>query len=434
MKNILVIGGGLAGLSAATYLTSKNHKVTLFEASPKLGGRTYSKMYSPGNFIHDNGQHIMMSCYRETFRYLKLIGAESLVETIPGIFIPFIDKNAESFYLQSESNVYPFNLISAIFGYKKLSFFERIGVVRLFAGLLFGSNSNIADITVGEWLKKKKQSKNSIEALWEILAVGTLNTSPEKASAKIFAKVLKEVFLRGTSGYKMVIPKVGLSQLFCERAVKMIAASGTIKTSLKVQEVIFESERAINVVTNKGSFKNFDYIISAVPFFGINRIIPDFFENKNFSPEFSPILSAFIKTDTRKFAHKYYALINSPVHWIFVHEKFISIVISNAADLISEDKNVISNLIIDELCVRFSFFMKSDVKDIVLIKEKRATFVPSPGFECARESFSLPYENFFLAGDWTNTGLPSTIESAVKSGFDAAEKVISAINSKPNYH
>lgn len=425
MKKVIVIGGGLSGLASAVLLAKNNCKVTLLESSPKLGGRTYSRYDSKKKFTYDNGQHLLMSCYDHTLQYLKLIGTDNKISVINNIFVQFINRTGESFYLSGESYPYPLNLLKAILTYKALSLSERLSAIKLLVKLKFADLKNLKEITVSEWLINNSQTGNSFQALWEILVLAMLNTSSDIASAGSFAAVLKEIFISRTDGYKFITPQVGLSELLVDDALKFIEnREGEIKFSERVQNLFYSDKNISKIETAKGSYENFDYIISAVPIYALYKILPEFRVTGLLKPDYRPILSVFIKTDTKKYKQKYYALLNSPVQWVFVHENKLSIVISNAENLVDYSKDSLEKLIFDEMEIHFKVFKRSDAEEIVIIKEKRATFVPTPEFESARLNIKSPFNNLILAGDWTNTGLPSTIESAVKSGFDAAKQIL----------
>lgn len=425
-KHIIIIGGGLAGLSAGVLLADKGYKITLLEASPKLGGRAYSFFDQNSNLTIDNGQHLLMGCYRYTLKFISVLGTQDKLDVIKGLTIPFVDSDGKVYTLQTGYTGYPFNLTTALLKFEYLSLSERTSLIKLIARLKVTDTSKLNNLSVYDWLLKNGQSEKTIRSVWEILTVGTLNTSMEKASAESFAKVLKEIFLTGKNSFNMIIPRTGLSDLFCNEAAKKIENSGTINLSEKVEKIVFNGNSATELLTNSGSYKNFDYIISAVPGHALQNLMPGVIEKQYISPEYSPILSAHVKLDTTRFKQPYYSFINSPVQWVFKHADHISIVISNAENLITEKKEDVKNLIFDELEKHFPFFKRSVAEYVMIVKEKRATFVPSPGYEKIRKKFNPSYNNLFFAGDWANTGLPSTIESAVKSGFSAAGKIISA--------
>ena len=239
MKKCLVIGGGFAGLSASVHLSNSGYKVELIEASPKLGGRAYSFSHKQTNMLIDNGQHIMMGCYNETLKFLELIGASNKLEIQEKLSVKFLKPGFERHQLKASSLLYPFNLLSAIYNYSAISLLERLAVVRFFLKLPFFSHRDLSKMSVDDLLIKENQNENVKKAFWEILCVGALNTNLQKASAKVFIDILKEIFLKGSLGSKIILPKTSLSEMYCEPAKQFIEKKGgRIFLSERVEEIV----------------------------------------------------------------------------------------------------------------------------------------------------------------------------------------------------
>lgn len=426
MKKCLVIGGGFAGLSSAVYLIERNHQVTLVEASPKLGGRAYS-IYSPelmGSF--DNGQHIMLGCYKETLRFISKINSSHHLEIPESLSINFIKKGGDLFQLRSTKNFYPFNLLSALFNYKALGFKSRIKIIDFFLDLLCCYSCDLKNKTVIEWMHEKKQTLESIKYLWEILVVGAMNTTIEKASAAVFAEILKRIFFDGTDSSSIIISKIGLSDLYVNPSSEFILKKGgEIKISERIICMEVKKNRISRLISDKSSYEDYDYIISTVPSYAISKI----FENsgiKNHNvPElnYGTILNVHLWLKTNPFKERFYGLLNGRIHWVFNHVDHISITISAAESFNSKSEQEILDIIYSDLEIFFPIFTSTLVKDYRIIKEKRATFIPDINSLVLRSEISSPFENLVLAGDWVNTELPSTIESAVLKGRIAAESI-----------
>jgi len=425
MKHVIVVGGGFAGLTTAVYLAEKGIEVTLIEASPKLGGRTYSLYNESFNDYYDNGQHIMMGCYNETISFLKKINSLDKLYIQDSLNITFVHRSGKSYQLKAPKFGYPMNLLFAILNYKALTLKERCKIVDFFLDLMCCSSCDLKDKTIKEWLACKKQSENSIKTFWEILVVGALNTATEKSSAEIFSEVLKEIFLNGNKSARILIPEVGLTQLYIENAVKFITSrSGKINLSEKVIRIETLQNKVTKLITDKSFYDNFDFSIMAIPIYSLEKIENDF----NFILpvfQYSSIINVHLWLKENPFKEKFYGLINSKIHWLFSHNQHISLTTSNADNFISMDSSGIKRLFCSELENYFPIFKSKFVVDFRVIKEKRATFIPSIASNTLRENFDSSFNNLFFAGDWINTGLPSTIESAVISGKMAAEKVIS---------
>lgn len=430
MKRAIVVGGGLAGLSAAVYLSEKEFEITLLESSPKLGGRTYSLYNEQFEDYFDNGQHILLGCYEETLKYLAKTNSLSKLDFQASLDIPLIIAGGAVHRLKSANRFYPFNLLYAILNYKALSVKERFKVLDFFLDLMCCESCDLKNKTILEWFECKKQTGNTIKSLWEILVVGIMNTTPEKASAELFNEVLKRIFLDGNEASTMIIPKVGLTELFADGAVDYITdKNGKIILSEKIISFETKENKIVKLYSDKKHYENFDAVILAIPTYAAEKIYSVGNNTKLEIPQlaYSPILNVHIWLKQNPFREKFYGLVGSKVHWLFNHGKHISITTSAAEELIGIENNEIKRQICSEIEKYFPIFNSEMVADYKVIKEKRATFIPDIASNESRKNFKSSFENIIFAGDWVETGLPSTIESAVLSGRLAAESVITSL-------
>jgi uncharacterized protein with NAD-binding domain and iron-sulfur cluster len=280
-------------------------------------------------------------------------------------------------------------------------------------------------MNIKEWLEKENQSQNVQDAFWRILAVGALNTSIEKASAKIFIDILKQIFLNGNKAATIVLPKYGLSESYCKNAEEYILKNGgEIILSEPVEKIIISEDRVTEIHSSKKVFLDIDFVISAIPAFALNRIVDD--ENRISIPDFKyqSILNIHLWLKENKIPVGFFGLINSPLHWVFNKRSHLNIVTSDANELVNKSDEDIIKMVKDEM--KKFFLLDSElITGYKIIKEKRATFIPSNDILDKRPNQRTQIKNLALAGDWVNTGLPSTIESAVKSGKVAADLIIS---------
>jgi squalene-associated FAD-dependent desaturase len=427
MKRCLIIGGGLSGLTAASILSSKNINVTLIESSPKLGGRTYSFTDKDTETEIDNGQHIIMGCYKETLELLNLIGAQNNFDYQKNLYLKFIDRNKNHFQLNASSSLYPFNLLFAVKNYDALDMNDKLTFILFLLKLPFVSKRSLRKISVKQWLNIENQSSNTINSFWEIFCVGALNTNSAKASALVFYEILMHIFFKGNFATTIILPKHGLNESIINPASSFIAKNGgKIISSETIKVVVVKNKKIVEVKSDENNYNEFDYVISAIPLHALEKIIPKENLEINLELKYSTILNIHIWLDKNNMQEKFYGLLNSPLHWIFVKEKHINIVISDADYLAEKSKEEIYEFVMDEL-IQYTSIVRDDIKQYKIIKEKRATFVPAITTSGKRPNSKTSIRNLLLAGDWTNTGLPSTIESAVKSGRIAAEQVLSEI-------
>ncbi len=428
MKRCLIIGGGIAGLNAASILSSKKIPVTLIESSPNLGGRTYSFLDKTTDTIIDNGQHIMMGCYNDTISFLKLIGAKNNFEYQKNLTLNFLHKSKKKYQLSSDTFFYPINLLYAIIKYNILNTKEKISFVVFISKLPLLSKKSFRNLNVKEWLEEENQSFNTIKYFWEILCIGALNTSLEKASALIFYNVLIQIFYKGNFASTIIVPKYGLSESIINPAELFIKINGgKIIPSETVKELTIENQEIVAVISDTNSHTDFDYVISALPLYALEKIIPLKTLEINLILQYSTILNIHLWINENKFSEKFYGFFDSQLHWIFVKENHINIVISNADHMVEKSKEDIFNLVMNEL-ENFISISADEVHHYKIIKEKRATFIPSIEISNQRPNSNTIIKNLFLAGDWINTGLPSTIESAAKSGRIAANLILNEMS------
>lgn len=426
MKKVLVIGGGLAGLSSAVFLSRNNFHVTLLEASPKSGGRVYSFFDQKTKTEIDNGQHILMGCYSETINFLRIIDAYKFLKIQKNLEINYLTKGGNSFKLKAAGLPFPFNLLYGLFSFERLSFNEKIFLLILFIKIKFTDSDRLSDLSVKEWLKKENQSDNSINIFWEMISIGALNTSTEKASAKIFCDILKEIFWKDESSSSIILPVLPLSKVFCEPAVDFIEKNGgEVKFSERCIKLEIADNRIIKVITEKNVYEDYDLVVSAVPFYALEKLI----DNKllESQPEFrySSILNIHIWVKHNFLKEDFYAFYDSELHWLFNKGTHWNLVISNADKFMQMSKEEVYNFFVDEL-KKFFPIADDEIVSYKVIKEKRATFIPDKTSLVNRPASTTRIRNLFIAGDWTDTKLPATIESAVKSGRIASEKIIFA--------
>ncbi len=423
-KKVIVIGGGIAGLTAAAYLVKNKFKVTLLEASPKLGGRAYSFIDKETNTIIDNGQHILMGCYHDTLDFLSVIGATNNFYFQKRLQVNFVKEGFQILPLKSAPIFYPLNLIIGLLNFGALKFSDRFNLLKVFLKLPFYSSDKFSEMNIKEWLKFENQSQAVQDAFWKILAVGALNTSIEKASAKIFIDILKQIFLKGNKSAKIVLPKYGLSESYCKNAEKYILENGGgILLSESVEKLIISGGNVKELHSHKKVYLDFDFVVSTIPNYALNRI---FDANNDYEiPEmkYSSILNIQLWLNENNLPAGFFGLINSPLHWVFNKGTHLNIVISDADELVNKSDEELLNMVKSEM-QKFFLLNSELISNYKIIKEKRATFIPSNDIIDKRPAQKTQIKNLILAGDWVDTGLPSTIESAVKSGRIAADLVM----------
>src|SRR3989304_1479852 len=240
VKKVIIIGGGFAGLSAAAELSSAGFCVTLIEQRRFLGGRAYSFLDKNTGLELDNGQHILMGCYENTFRFLEKIGVTDKLYFQKDLCVDFLDTTGNASRLNCLPLPAPLHILSAILRFKAISLAERIRMLNIAKGVLMGNTSHSSnDLTITEWLKRLGQGKKARETLWDIITLATMNEHPDKSSAAIFRNVMEKAFFSHRRNSGIVLPVVPLSRLFAEAAeTYIIKNGGSIEKGRTVSELL----------------------------------------------------------------------------------------------------------------------------------------------------------------------------------------------------
>ena len=445
-KNVVVIGAGFAGLSAAVALAERGVRVTVLEGKPALGGRAYS-FADPetGDFV-DNGQHVLMGCYGQTLDFLKRIGAYDQLVFQEDLKIEMLAGAGKSAVLKTARLPGPLHMTAALFGYRHLSFVERLNVMRgglrMLAMRRF-SAGELRPLTVAQLMDRLEQSENARRRFWYPLSIATLNDEPELSSAQQLAEVLKRAFFsRRRRDSAFVYSRVGLSDIYCPGAKRLIERAGGVVISHAIVEMLElgAGGNISSVRLRDGRRIEAADFISAVPAPQLLRFLP---ENAVADPFFSrfadlsnsPIICVHVWLDREVTNSPFIGFIGTTTQWLFnkrqifaqrgeSHPGYLSFVISGARKLIDFSNQELLDIVIGDLHAMIPASREAKVVKSLVLKEKNATMAPDLRSLDLRPKANTPIANFFLAGDWIQTELPATIESAVISGRAAAAAVL----------
>jgi hydroxysqualene dehydroxylase len=437
----IIIGGGLAGLSAAVDLTSRGISVLVLEQRPHLGGRTYSFVDETTGDVVDNGQHLMMGCYHATRWLLSTVGSDRLATLQPNLHIEFLHPVRGRSSLHCPRLPAPLHLLAGLMNLKNLSLADRWKLLKV--GLEIRKDPKliepkIASLTVHQWLDQLGQSEENKKYLWDIIAIGSLNDHPKDVSALLFYRVLRSAFLGDRDNSSLLVPRAGLSQLFVDPCVEFIRSrGGEVMVNCGVDESLFEGNRLNGVRSSDGHIREARAFVSAIPWYAASPLFSNAAGrqgwNVNGHLQSSPIVTINLWFDRVVMEQDFVALLDSRIHWVFNKSKiygssattrqYLSLVISGAASLLDVDSRDLVKGALRDLSAAFPPVRNAELVHSLVVKEKRATFSPRPDVEMHRPSSKTQFANLFLAGDWTDTGYPATIEGAVLSGRKAAEGV-----------
>ena len=443
MKRVAIIGGGFAGLAAGVELASRGFRVNVLEARPRLGGRAYSFTDEASGEVVDNGQHAMMGCYTHTLAFLERIGATPKLVRQPALRVEFVDPQRGAGAIAASSMPSPLHLLTGILGYRLLNRAERVcallGGVRLMV-MRRRRDPRLSESTVQELLIALGQSANARRSFWYPVAVATLNECATRAAAAPFAEVLARAFFRSRTDSQFVLPKVGLSDLYTEDARAFIEArGGSVSVKSAIVRLSLIDGRIGALELRDGTRVEADACISAVPPRALAALLP---APLRASPglraleqfDTSPIVSTHLWFDRQVLASDFVGLLGTTTQWAFNRSKLtanghgagpqcVSAVISAGRDVVEWDTGRVADKVVGDLRSLVPAARAAQLLRSVVVKEKHATISPTPAAERLRPPPRTPVNNFFLAGDWVQTGLPPTIESAVVSGHRAAALV-----------
>ncbi|MCX6538237.1 MAG: hydroxysqualene dehydroxylase HpnE [Acidobacteria bacterium] len=443
--DVIVIGGGVAGLSTATALVEQGARVLVVEARPALGGRASSHHDPTTGEIVDNGQHILLGCYRESFAFLKRIGAESSVRLQPSLEVPYVDPAGVRTTLSCPALPAPFHLLAGLMEWDALSWTDRLSalrmgpVIRMTQQQLRGRTDRIAaspEETVEDWLVRNGQRRRLREMLWEPLALAALNQPAHEAAAPTFARVLAEMFGRDPQASALGLPARALAETYAEPARQFIEQRGGEVRTNALAKVIVDGGRAVGVRVRSGGEHRAGAVVSAVPWFALadlfDRRLPeltDVLDNASRMGSY-PIVTVNLWLDRAVLETPFVGLPGRAMQWIFEKRLILgeaathlSLVSSGASDIVSRGNAELVALALSELCDGIPAARAATLKHATVVRERRATFSLAPG-EPPRPGAKTNLAGFVLAGDWTDTGLPGTIESAAASGHVAAVLVL----------
>jgi squalene-associated FAD-dependent desaturase len=439
--DVAVIGGGLSGLAAAVDLAGQGIDVALFEQSGKLGGRCFSFTDEKTGDVVDNGQHVLIGAYHHTLQYLETIGTRHYLQKEPRLRVPLHHPIKGLAVFDVPSLPKPFHLTAGMLKFNLLTFRDRqklLNVGKVLQRQDGKMEKKLSAYSVDRWLRESGQTEEAIKCLWKPIAVSIMNEQPARASAMLFARSLRSAFLGKTSDMSILLSTVGQTELYVESAVKFLLQKNIrIRTSSEVRSVEVHGSKAVGIQMKNGERVNAHSVISAIPHYSLSKLLPEKFRHdhsfanlNNISS--SPIVSIHLWYDKEFMGMKYIGLIDKHLQWLFNRRKimgeqkatsYLSAVISGAHEYIDLPKTQIAKLAVDDIESVFPEARNASLIHSIVVKEKRATFSPTCEAVGLRPSIETPIENFYLAGDWVDTGLPATIEGAVMSGFNAARQI-----------
>lgn len=430
--DVLIVGGGLAGLAAATMLAPQGCKVCILEARPRLGGRASSFTDPVSGELVDACQHVSMGCCTAFRQFAATIGVANYLQ--PQEMLRFMTPDRRVSLMRRDPWPPPFHLGRAFASAHYLTASEKL---RIGWGLLqLRREPWDFDQPLSKWLAENHQTRRCIDRFWSVVLTSALNTGVDEVGLKYARKVFVDAFLTDRDGFVVEIPSVPLGRLYGEELQSWLAMHGVkVMLNCAVKHLIEPGRLALR----DGRELTAPNIILAAPFDRVLDLLPESIASEPFFArigklEASPITSVHLWFDRDAIPYPHVVLVGCLGQWVFRRENgYVQVVVSAAESLRGLGREEIEKRIMAELRQLFPSLRTAKLLRSKVVTEHNATFKVVPGVDSLRPAQATPVPGFYLAGDWTDTCWPATMEGAIRSGVLAAAAILSRSNARSGY-
>ncbi len=469
---IAVVGGGLAGLAAGCALADSGFAVTLFERRPYLGGRASSYQHPGTGEVVDNCQHVLLGCCTNLVDFYRRLGVEDKIRWYERL--TFLEPGGRASIIEPSRLPAPLHTAPAFLRADCLGLSDKLAIAGAMAALAPATPRDTGESFL-KWLRRHGQTERAIERFWKTVLVSALNEDIDLVSVPYAAQVVRESFLKSAAAGRMGVPTVPLSDLYSVAGNYIAARGGEVRLRATVDS--FRAELANVKLSWPSAEESFDFLVSAVPFDVLERMLPqttaaDPLRQTLRQFETSPITGIHLWFDRQITDLEHAVLLDRTIQWMFHKSKllgrqanspdrvaarrisyssedtgaggtatmeedgldqdgsYLELVVSSSKSLVEKSKQEIIDLALQELQEFFPEARNAELLKSTVIKEVHATYSPRPGVDQHRPQPETVWPRVFLAGDWTATGWPATMEGAVRSGYIAAQCVARAAGTR----
>jgi len=441
---VAIAGGGLAGLAAGCALAEAGFQVTLFERRPYLGGRASSYQHPGTGEVVDNCQHVLLGCCTNLLEFYRRTGVDDKIRWYESL--TFLEPGGRASVIRPSWLPAPLHTLFSFLRADCLSFSDKLSIGRAMAALAPAMPVDRGESFLA-WLKRHGQTERAIARFWKTILVSALNEDVEEISVPYAAQVVRESFLKSAAAGRMGLPTVPLTELYSAAGQYIGDRGGEIRFRTGLESFRAQASE-VSVVAN-GQEGKFDYLVLAVPFDVLQRLLPDSPAAAPLAEKLgrfatSPITGIHLWFDRQISDLDHAVLLDRTVQWMFHKSRiiqarenqarengsYIELVVSSSKSLVERPRGEIVDLAVRELQEFFPEVRAAKLVKSTVIKEVHATYSPRPGIEENRPRPETAWPRVFLAGDWTATGWPATMEGAVRSGYLAAESLARVAGSK----
>jgi squalene-associated FAD-dependent desaturase len=435
-QNVAIVGGGLAGLAAGCVLADSGLQVTVFEKRPYVGGRASSYEHRGTGEVVDNCQHVLLGCCTNLIDFYRRLGVSGKIRWFEEL--TFIEPGGRASKMSPSFLPAPLHNAPAFLGAKMLGARDKIAIARAMAAMSRGLPDDSSEDFLS-WLRRHKQTEQAIERFWKTVLVSALNEDLDRISAHYAAQVFRESFMKSAAGGRMGLPTIPLSDLY-GNAIDYIRARGGQVLLRSSVTAIGPKEDHVGVLAGSGE-QQFDFAVLAAPFQSVASLLTaDKFSEPikqqltHFEPSSITGIHLWFDREITPLPHA--VLLDRTIQWMFHKSKFhegrdesgqgsyVELVVSASKSLVQKSREEILELAMRELAEFFPAVGEARLVKATVIKEIYATYAILPGLDQYRPGAKTAWQRIFLAGDWTATGWPATMEGAVRSGYLAAEALM----------
>jgi squalene-associated FAD-dependent desaturase len=437
--NVAIVGGGLAGLAAGCALAEAGLRVTVFERRPYVGGRASSYEHPGTGEVVDNCQHVLLGCCTNLIDFYNRLGVSEKIRWFDEL--TFIEPGGRVSKMAPSFLPAPMHNVPTFLGAKMLSANDKFAIARAMAAMSRGLPDDSGEDFLS-WLRRHKQTEQAIERFWKTVLVSALNEDLDRVSVRYAAQVFRESFMKSAAAGRMGLPSIPLSDLYGNAIEYIRARGGEVLLRSSVTAIGPKQDR-VGVLTGLGE-QQFDFAVLAAAFQNVASLLPSD-ESANpikqqlgkFEPSSITGIHLWFDREITPLPHA--VLLDRTIQWMFHKSKFhegrenagpgsyIELVVSASKSLVQKSREEILELATRELAEFFPAVREAKLVKATVIKEIYATYAIVPGLDNYRPAATTQWPQICLAGDWTATGWPATMEGAVRSGYLAAEALMKSL-------
>jgi zeta-carotene desaturase len=435
---VAVVGGGLAGLAAGCALAEAGLKVTLFERRPYVGGRASSYEHPGTGEVVDNCQHVLLGCCTNLIGFYERLGVNDKIRWFGEL--TFVEPGGRASRLAPSFLPAPLHAAPAFLQASHLSLRDKMAVARALAAMLRRLPEDSMEDFL-HWLRRHGQTERAIERFWKVILVSALNEDLDRVSVRYAVQVFRESFLKSAAAGRMGVPSIPLSDLYSS-AIEYIRTRGGESRLRTAVTAIHPQENSVTIISSNGDLQ-FDFAVLAVPFQTAASLLPVGAPAEPLHAdlahfESSPITGIHLWFDREVTLLPHAVLLDRTIQWMFQKSKlqpgyreegkgsYLELVVSASKSLVPKSREEVLELALRELAEFFPAAKEAKVLKAAVIKEVYATYAILPGLDRYRPATATPWPRLYLAGDWTLSGWPATMEGAIRSGYLAAEALMQA--------